>query len=210
MPVRYDGGVVAVHVLRVLLVEGHDHRPLLARLVVVGHRQDALQPHAVLVLVVEQHAVAPQEVRLLRVGVGDLLRVLEAGARHAQVGKLDERLAREEERVGLRGLDRRAERRVLVHELLQLPAGQLVEAGLLRVLAVRRERDGLGQVDRPARRRQRAAPGPGSGGSVRTMRNRISFFVPTPFVRLRGADPSSGSSHRSYRWLTMTALPSLV
>ena len=112
--------VVAVQVLRVLLVEGHQHRPLLARLVVVGQREDALQPDAVLVLVVEQDAAAPQVVLLLRVGIGDLLRVGEARARDAQVRELDERLAREQEPVGLRRLLGRAERRVLVDELLQL------------------------------------------------------------------------------------------
>ena len=55
---------------------------------------------AVLVLVVEQEAVAPQEVLRLRVGVGDLLRVGQARARDAQIGELDERLAREQEPVG--------------------------------------------------------------------------------------------------------------
>ena len=123
---------VAMQVLRVLLVEVHEHRPLLARLVVVGNRQNALQLVAVLVLEVEQDAVAPEILGLLRIRVADLLRVLEAGARHAQVGELGERLTREEVLVGLRRLHRIAERRVLVDELLQLAVGQLVEAGLLR------------------------------------------------------------------------------
>ena len=46
-----------------------------------------------------------------------------------------------------------------------------------------------------------APPGPksaiGSSGASRAGRNRISFFVPKPFVRFFAADPSSGSSHRS-------------
>jgi len=65
MPVRNEGRHVVMHVLRVFLVEVHEHRSLLAGLVVVGDRENALQLVAVVVLEVEQDAVAPDIFRLL-------------------------------------------------------------------------------------------------------------------------------------------------
>ena len=66
---------VNVHVLRVLLVEDHEHGPLLARLVVVRDGQDALQSYPVLILEVEEQAMAPQIILLLRIGIGDFFRI---------------------------------------------------------------------------------------------------------------------------------------
>src|SRR4029450_13582482 len=129
--------------------EIHDHRPLLAGLVVVWKREDALQPEAVLVLEVEQDPVAPGELCLLRVDAGDLLRALEVGSRDPEIGKLDERLPREEVRLGLERARRRAERRVLVDDFLQRAVRrELEEARLLRVPPVGRERDRLREIDR--------------------------------------------------------------
>src|SRR5439155_5060313 len=130
-----------------LLVEVHDHRALLARLVVVGDREDALEPVPVLVLEVEELPMAPEVLRLLRIRVADLLRVPEARARHTQVGELDERLPAEQPGVGLCGLRRVAEGRIFVDELLQLAVGEFVEPRLLAPLSVRRQRDRLRQID---------------------------------------------------------------
>ena len=188
--------VVAVEVLRVLLVERHEHRPLLAGLVVVGQRENALEPPAVLVLEVEQHAVTPQEVCLLRVGVADLRRAGKARARDPQVRVLDERLAAEEVLVGLRRLHRVGERRVFVDQLPEVAVRQFVEARLLRPFAIGSQRQRFRQVER-APRPDRAGI-VRSKGSGRIRRKWISFFVPTPFVRFVGADPSNGSRYRSY------------
>src|SRR4029450_6016016 len=134
--------------LRVLLVEVDPPRPLLAGFVVIRNREDALEPVAVLVLEIEELPVAPQELCLLRVGVGDLLRVLEPGTRDAEVGELDERLPREEELVGVRRLERCVERGILVNELTQSAVRQLVVPRLLRPVAVRGQQDGFRQIDR--------------------------------------------------------------
>src|ERR1043165_1632408 len=98
-----------MHVLRILLVEVHEHRPLLAFLVVVWNGENALKTNALLVLEIEENAMAPEILRLLRIRVRDLLRVLEVRARDAQVRELDERLAREQIHVRLRRANRRAE-----------------------------------------------------------------------------------------------------
>src|SRR5436190_12973172 len=109
----------------------------------------------------------PEIVGLLGIRVADFPGVLEAGAGDPQVGKLHERLTREQILVGLRGLHRVAVRRVVVDEFLELAVGELVEAGFLRVLTIGRERDRLRQIDRGA---GRAAAAPAAGSAARSGR----------------------------------------
>ena len=122
-------------------------------MVVIGQRQHALHPVTVAVLEIEQDATAPQVFRLLRVGVRDRFRILEIGTGDAKIRELDECLSCEEEPVGLRRPGWRAEGRVVVQDLLELPVRELVEAGLLRVFAVRRQSQSFRQVNFQSRAR---------------------------------------------------------
>ncbi len=106
-----------------------------------------MQAHAVLVPVIEQHAASPHELGLLRVRVADLSRIGQRRSGDAKIRELDERLARDEESVGLRRTHRVAEHGILEHELLQLPVLELVETGLLGVFAVGGQDDRPGNVD---------------------------------------------------------------
>ena len=138
---------IAMHRLRVLFVERHQHRPLLTRLVVVRDREDPLQLVAAPRGVVEQDPVSPGKVRLLRIGVGDLRRVGEVGTRDAQVREFGKRFPGVYEAVASCRANRTREGGVIVHQRLQRAIGEAGEAGLLGVLAIRGERHRFRQVD---------------------------------------------------------------
>src|SRR5262249_13091905 len=106
--------------------------------------------------------------------------------RHAQIGILDERLAREEIDIGLRGTRWIAERRVLVDQLFELTVVQLIETRLLRVLAVRGERHRLRQIDlRGSAATTTSAAATTAGRATRsTIRIRLGANVPEPNLAL--------------------------
>ena len=86
---RHD---VLMEALRQLLVVVHDHRILLARLIVGRIGEHHLQLVAALVRVRHQDLLAPRVVALERVGVRHLLRVASVGAGDEEVRRLLERL----------------------------------------------------------------------------------------------------------------------
>ena len=147
--------------------------------------------------------------------------VLEVGTGHAQVGELDECLAREEELVRLGGLHRIAERRILVDDFLQLVRPR-VRRSPPSSCTRRTPRASPAWTDRssgarPPRRRARRPARPVRADRREAHRRLGPHVAEADLVLAADAvreiarrDPSSGSSHRSYRCWTMTDLPSLV
>ena len=116
-PVAEDGGGVEVQVLGVFLVEPHDHGELLPLLVAVGDSQRPLEPDPVVVRVLEEDAMAPEELLLLGVRGGDPLPLREVPVADPEVGEVPEGLNGEEVAIGSLRLLGAAELPVLPGEL---------------------------------------------------------------------------------------------
>ena len=131
------------------LVDVHEHRVLLAGLIAGRQRQRRLQLLALAVREVDEHALAPRVVRDLRIRVGDLARRGERRVAHPVVGELLERLLREDQTVRVFRLLHAADALVGPDERRRLAAarGRAPVAGLLRPVAVRRERLRLREID---------------------------------------------------------------
>src|SRR4029078_7121567 len=76
------------------------------------------------------------------------------------VAKVELRLAGDEHAIGVLGFDRAAEIAVLVRERRELVAVELIESGLLRLAAERRQCDRFHELDRGARPAPAAASAP--------------------------------------------------
>src|SRR5689334_21721291 len=105
---------------------------------------------SVLVFVIDEDAAAPLELGLLRICSREALRIREVAVGDAVSGDLDESLTGEQNLVGVLRFDRSSECPILVDELRQLIAVELVVPGLFRPIAERGEKDRLRKVDRSA------------------------------------------------------------
>ncbi len=139
---------VLMKALREFFVVVHEHRVLLARLVVGRIREHHLQLVAVRAAVARQHLLAPRVVVLERVGARHRLRRAEGvGRGHEVVGRVRVALLEVDVALDVARLSQCRNRLVAPDESFDLSGHQAGVAALLAPVAGRREEHRLGQVD---------------------------------------------------------------